>query len=255
LQNDPARLAALNQRDFVGRATTFDHILRIAAAGQLRDSSNAYLLATDLFLSAGTNRAIRIPNDVRCYSRTMFAIYLKHHPGELARLVADLTVDGQTTLASGKVVRWEPRRLPLNGGPSNGADTLFGYMLHSLKGRRLATEVVPTNAEGEYAYEGEMANIHTRLTGRTFVNVSGRAALRYLPEVIRQTGPLLAEYQNHGGSVAAVEDGTPMSLETGQQRLTARNNLGYVVFPEDEARARGLEILRPDDSARGYARD
>jgi hypothetical protein len=43
-----------------------------------------------------------------------------------------------------------------------------------------------------------------------------------------------------------------MSLETGLAALRARNNLGYVVFPEDEARSRGLTVLEYAP-ARGYA--
>jgi hypothetical protein len=249
IAGDPARVAALNQRDASGKST-FEHIFNIAVAEQLRDGTDSLALAADLFESAGTNRQTRA--NIRCYARTLFGIYLKQKPAEMARLVDELAVDGRTTLPGGRTIRWDPNVLPINGGPVNAADTLFGGLAHTLKAMRLPDDAALVN-NAEYAYQGEMANIHTRLTGRRYINVNGQQALPHVAEVVAQTGPLLAEYQAHGGSVAAVENGVPMSFENGRTDLVAQNGLGYVAFPEDAAQARGLAVVQPTDPNRGYA--
>jgi hypothetical protein len=248
---DPARLAALNQRDASG-TSAFEHIFKIAVADQLRDGTDSHAMAADLFESVGTNRAPR--STIRCYARTLFGIYMKQKPAELARLVADLGVDGATALPGGRRLRWDPTQLGLNGNSQNAADTLFGGLAHTIKAKELPQDAALTS-NAEYAYEGEMANIHTRLTGRRFVNVTGQQALPHVAEVVAQTGPLLAEYGNHGGSLAAVQYGRPMSFESGQDALVVKNVPGYVAFPEDVAQARRLTIVQPRDPNRGYAID
>jgi hypothetical protein len=245
---DPARLAALNQRDYLGKGSTFEHIFNIASIGRLHDGSDSRSLAADLFTFAGTNPGSR-NGGLRCYSRTLFGVYMKERPAELARLVGDLAVRGETTLAGGRTVRWDPRQWPIQGG---APETLFGGLAHTIKFKNLQDGTALVN-NGEYAYQGEMANIHTRLTGRRYVNVQGAQAVNHINDVVAQTGPLLAEYGAHGGSLAGYQNGRALSMENGQPALGQQNIPGYVAFPEDEAVARRLTVVQPADPNRGYA--
>jgi hypothetical protein len=248
IASDPARLAALNQRDYLGKGTTFEHIFNIASIGRLHDGSDSRSLAGDLFAFAGTNPSSR-NGGLRCYARTLFGVYMKERPAELARLVGDLAVRGETTLAGGRTVRWDPRQWAIQGG---APETLFGGLAHTIKFKNLQDGTALVN-NGEYAYQAEMANIHTRLTGRRYVNVQGAQAVNHINEVVGRTGPLLAEYGAHGGSLAGYQGGRALSMENGSPALGQQNIPGYVAFPEDEAVSRRLTIVQPTDPARGYA--
>jgi hypothetical protein len=111
--------------------------------------------------------------------------------------------------------------------------------------------VAPPGAD--VARDGEMANLHTRLSGIAHVNVQGLQALPHLQEIVSQHGPMLAEYGPHGGSVARVENGEVLSQEEGKPAPTRENGaLGYVVVPLEEATARGLTVLQYPRRTSGY---
>jgi hypothetical protein len=256
----PRRIAALRTLDFMRSLCAFGRIKRIATARTLLDGTPSAPLAADLFTLAGT---ARVGSSMRCYARTTHSLYTAKRMGEFARIVGELAVSGRVELAGGDVLVWDPRRLSIAQG--RHADVLWGAVNHLAKSRSLPSDRTLNarneyNASGEledraqYAYRGEMANLMTRLTGKVYVNVDGWDALSHLNSIIATHGPVLAEYGRHGGSVAKVERGEPLSIEGGHLVPEPVNDsLGYVVVPRSEARERYLSIIQysVDDSA-GY---
>jgi hypothetical protein len=235
---NPARLAALQTRDFSGRMTAFQHIEAVALAGKLANGTPSGPLAADLFERVGT--AARNPLHSLCYARTNHAIFAKHHPAELARIIGQLATAGRVTLAGGDVIQWNPATLPAPAGQEG--DFLWGALNHLISNRNMPGTVL--NGAQTYASEGQMANTLSRLTGKKHVNVQGSAALPYLNEIVAAHGPMLAEYGNHGGSVAQVMNNAALSLEAGADAPRNAGVLGYVVVPESEAKKRNIPILR-----------
>jgi hypothetical protein len=245
---DPDRLAALMARDFKGERTAFEHIQGVADAKVLADGAPSAPLAAGLFELLGNPG--RAPSYGRCYARTSHAIFTKHHPAEFARIVGQLATSGRVTLAGGEIIRWNPKKLPVEN--AQHIDVLWGAVNHLTANRDMGRVL---NTESEFASNGQMANIFTRLTGKRHVNVSGDAALPYLNDIVAEHGPMLAEYGNHGGSVAKVKvQYLPESLEAGNPVPSQRNGLGYVVIPESEAKSRKLEVIRYGRDNTGYAR-
>jgi hypothetical protein len=247
LAHSTARVAALHQMDAQGRSTAFEHILRLADAGTLRDGAPSLNMARDLFELAGATRGTQAG---RCYARTSHAIFSLHHAGEFSRLLSDLALGGETTLADGSTLRWDPQRMPVNNGQY--VDWLWAGVAHAAR-----LQIPPPGGlielTGDLARDGEMANLHTRLSGIPHVNVAGRPALPHLQEIVSRHGPMLAEYGAHGGSVARVENGQAFSQEAGMLGPTpAPGNLGYVVVPREEANARGLPALEYPGRVTGY---
>jgi hypothetical protein len=247
LARSPARVAALHQLDSQGRSTALEHILRLADAGTLRDGAPSPNMARDLFELAGATRGTTAG---RCYARTSHAIFSMHHAGEFSRLLSELALGGEATLADGSVLRWDPQRMPVNNGQH--VDWLWAGVAHAAR-----LQIPPPGGlielTGDLARDGEMANLHTRLSGVPHVNVAGRPALPHLQEIVSRYGPMLAEYGAHGGSVARVENGQAFSQEAGMPGPTpAGGNLGYVVVPREEANARGLPALQYPGQITGY---
>jgi hypothetical protein len=247
LARNPARVAALHQPDFQGRSTAFEHILRLADADTLRDGQPAINMARDLFELAGSSRA---PAAGRCYARTSHALFSIHHTGEFARLLADMGLNGETRLADGSTQRWDPQRQAIANGQH--VDWLWAGISHTAR-----LQIPPADGHidvnADYARQGEMANLHSRLSGIPHVNVQGQQAIPHLQEIVSRYGPMLAEYGAHGGSVARVENGVVFSQEAGQQVPTqAPGVLGYVVVPREEAEARGLTVLQYPGQITGY---
>jgi hypothetical protein len=254
----PKRTAALRAVDFQKTGTAFDHILRIAKAGTLYDGTPSAALAADLFGLVGGAR--QAGSGTRCYGRTTHTIFTLLHPGEFARLVGGLAVDGSVKLADGQTIRWNPSSTQVNG---DHADYLWGSLNQLIRFREL-----PRNAElpalslrssqEDYASQGQMANIYTRLFGKPHVNVQGAQAMRHLNEIVARTGPLLAEYGAHGGSVAAISpQNVALGIEAGEVDPQPHSHicqggctLGYVVMPVDEAKK---YELRPIAYAAGPA--
>ncbi len=258
----PERLTALNARDSTGAHRTFDHILRAARAPAGIADVNTKALAADLLGIVGHARRPQESLQTRCYGRTSHTIFTMHHPAEFARLIVDLAVDGKTTLANGEVVTWDTQRAPYNVRLV-AADFLWAGLNHAAKAQTPGAGLVLT-AQGEYAFKGEMANLWSRLTGEQHVNVDGRSpkVLGALPKIVARTGPLLAEYNPHAGSVSGFDDeGQPLSMETGRPEPvrihdTHINNfhllLGYVVVPAKAAKTFDLPVIKYPNSEQGY---
>jgi hypothetical protein len=159
-------------------------------------------------------------------------------------------LNGETRLADGSTLRWDPQRQAIGNGQH--VDWLWAGISHSARLQiPPADGLIDVNAD--YARQGEMANLHTRLSGIPHVNVQGQQAVPHLQEIVSRYGPMLAEYGAHGGSVARVENGAVFSQEAGQPAPTRANqNLGYVVVPREEAEARGLNILQYPGQLTGY---
>jgi hypothetical protein len=162
--------------------------------------------------------------------------------------VGQLATKGHVTLASGDVVEWRPEKLPVQNGQY--ADTLWGAVNH-LAAKRTMKRVL--NDRADFAAQGQMANVFTRLTGEPHVNVWGDDALPHMNEIVAKHGPMFAEYGNHGGSVANVTY-VPQSLEAGSAEPQQMKGLGYVVVPLSEAKSRKLDVIRYNGNrGTGYA--
>ncbi|HEX4621871.1 MAG TPA: hypothetical protein VH208_09930, partial [Myxococcaceae bacterium] len=227
---NPARLA--------GVRAAFQHIEAVASAGKLANGTPSGPLAADLFGRVGT--AERSPAHSLCYARTNHAIFAKHHPAELARIIGQLATTGRVTLAGGDVIQWNPATLAAPSGQEG--DFLWGALNHLISNRNMPGTVL-TGAQ-TYASQGQMANTLSRLTGKKHVNVQGASALPFLNEIVAAHGPMLAEYGNHGGSVAQVQNGFPLSLEAGADAPRNAGALGYVVVPESEAKKRNIPVIQ-----------
>jgi hypothetical protein len=262
LSASPKRTQALRARDFRGQGTAFDHILRIAKAGTLHDGSPSATLAADLFGLVGIARRA---GSGRCYARTSHTIFTLFHPGEFARLAGDLAVDGAATLANGETVRWNPSTSPVNG---NHADYLWGALNQLIRTRELPQSAqlpaVSTQSNREdFAFQGQMANIYTRLFGKPHVNIQGPQSMPYLNEIVARTGPLLAEYGAHGGSVAVISpQNVALGIEAGELEPQPHSHvcnggcsLGYVVMPVDEAKKYDLQPISYPVSHASYSGD
>jgi hypothetical protein len=268
----PKRTQALRAKgfrgEFKGRAyvfgsqlTAFESILKVAKAGTLRDGTPSATLAADLFGLVGNVR--QAGSGARCYARTSHTIFTLFHPGEFARLVGGLAVDGAVTLASGETVRWNPSPAGVNG---NHTDYLWGSLNQLIRFRELPHEAqLPAlsmqSNQVDFASQGQMANIYTRLFGKPHVNIQGAQAMPYLNEIVARTGPLLAEYGAHGGSVAVISpQNVALGIEAGQlepqpHSRICRNGcgLGYVVMPVDEAKKYNLQAIQYPVSNMSYA--
>ncbi len=259
---DPKRLNALHQLDFSGQRTAFEHLERLAAAQTLFDQKPAAPMVAELFGLAG---------DVtfatgRCYSRTNHSVYSAHHMGEMARLLTDLATTGRVKLASGLELTWDPRQLPVANTENDISWAGLGQKvtkhdhvntLWAALNQNLVNQTVPNGAVltgvAEQAYRGQMANVTSRLMGEQFVNVDGARARPHLNDLAFAYGPLLAEYGAHGGSVYEVTGTTASaSWEGGRREPVTRTNLGYVVVPAEEAKARGLSPLDYADDNTNY---
>jgi hypothetical protein len=242
----PDRVAALRSKDFKGKLTAFDHILRLASAGKLRDGSPSAVMASDLFALAGTSRS---PTVGRCYARTGLALFSMHHTGEFARLLTDLAIRGEVKLADKSVLQWDPARTPVAN--NQYVDTLWAGIAHTARLRVLPPQG-NVDVPAQVAARGEMANLTTRLTGQPHVNVAGQEAFPHLEGILARHGPMLAEFGNHAGSVAQIEGGRIWSQEAGPPAPTLGGTLGYVVVPLKEARARKLTVLQYPGDESGY---
>ncbi len=242
------RLNALHQLDFPGEKTAFEHILDLANAGQLKDNTPSGPLAADLFKLMG---AARSADFGKCYARTSHTIYSVHHPGEMSRIIASLSSTGKVTMADGTTVHWDPEMFSITSNYSPQSDMLWGALNHLLRKKTLPKR--PTlSSEQDSAYNGEMSNLTSRLTGVPHVNVDGDEAMKHLNAIVDLTGPVLAEYGYHGGSLAKVVRDKTYSLEEGNIEPTQELGLGYVVVPKAEAEARGLKPLEYPGEATGY---
>jgi hypothetical protein len=247
------RLNGLHSLDLAGRSTAFEHILRIASAGTLKDGTPAAPLAAELFALAGTSRRV---NSGKCYSRANHTLFSKYYPGEFARLVGDLAVGGQTRLANGEIAKWNtdtwkrPANLPY--------DEFLWYGLNTLA----KNQALPANGEiygmGDNVYDGEMANLQSRLFGIPYVNVGGAASLQHLDAIIRAHQPLLTEYGNAipgkgntAGALARVVNDKTYSMNEGGD-FHDNKAIGYVAVPAREAAARRLTVLQYATSTHGY---
>ncbi len=253
---DLTRLNALHQLDFAGKHTAFEHIQRLAQAGTLVDGTKAATLAGDLFALAGSARPSDF-NVAKCYARASQTVFSLHHAGEFTRLLGELAATGQTRLANGETVRWNPSTMPIR---NTHILDLWGGINHIAVERN---SPLPRGGELSVAKadatRGQMANITTRLFGTQFVNANGTEAKRHLNGFIDTYGPMLAEYGIHGGTVAEVHfpaAGLPETIALEENgTFKSRNNLGYVVVPAEDAATAGLATLeyRPDDRF-GYYR-
>ncbi|HEX4620818.1 MAG TPA: hypothetical protein VH208_04550 [Myxococcaceae bacterium] len=256
----PKRTSALRAKDFRGEGTAFDHILRIAQAGKLRDGTPSGPLAADLFGLVGHAR--RAGDVARCYARTSHSIFSLFHPGELARVVGALAVDGSVTLAGGETVQWNPASSRVSG---NHTDYLWASLNQLVRFRELPPNAQLPALSGrstqvDYASQGQMANLYTRLFGTPHVNVQGAP---HLNEIVARTGPLLAEYGAHGGSVAKISpQNVPLGIEAGELEPQPHSRicnggctLGYVVMPLDEAQKYRLQPISYQASQASYAVD
>jgi hypothetical protein len=259
----PRRTQALRAVDFRNTGTAFDHILRIAKAGKLHDGTPSAALAADLFGLVGSAR--QAGSGTRCYGRTSHTIFTLSHAGEFARLVGSLAVDGEVALAGGEKIRWNPSSTQVNG---DHADYLWGALNQLIRFRELPGDAqLPALSQQsnqvDYASRGQMANIYTRLFGTPHVNVRGADAMPHLNEIVARTGPLLAEYGNHGGSVATItQQNVPLGIEAGELEPQPHSRicqagcaLGYVVMPMDEAKRYGLEPIRYAAGPASYVGD
>ena len=245
-----ARLDALHQLDFAGGKTAFEHIEGLASAQTIKNGAPSAPLAANLFSLAGSVRSGAFYGN-KCYARTNHSIYSKHHAGEMSRIIGDLAAKGEVTLADGTQVKWNPETLRAD---TSTVDRLWGALNHYLKEKKL-----PANRElyetDDYASKGEMSNLTSRLTGVRFVNAAGSDAMPHLNDIIDRFGPVLAEYDNHGGSVAKIRANVTLSQEGGGVDLMPRRDLGYVVVPEQFAKERGIPVIEYLDSEpQGYAK-
>ncbi len=233
--NDPLKLAALNLTDFTGNQTALESILEIADAGTLRDGRSSLQTATTLFHLAGETAPVSYGN---CYGRTLHSIFSAYHAGEFNQILADLLLRGETVLASGQRVHWDPSVLPVTPHGDQHHDVLWGALVNNLRFADIRNPLVLIG-NGGYAYRGQMANIATRLFGTQFVNAPGQELLPHLNGIVDRRGPLLAEYGNHGGSVADVDHlKSVTSFESGGYESSyPTTSLGYVVVPESEVSA------------------
>lgn len=250
IEKSVKRLNALHQLDFEGGKTAFEHIASIAAAGKLADGSPSALLASELFTLAGSAREAEFG---KCYARTSHTIYSVHHAGEMARILAALGVQGKVIMADGQKVKWDPKEFSLK---TKHADSLWGALNHLLLKKKLPATAV-LDEQTPYANRAEMSNLSARLMGGKFVNVDGQKALKHLNDIVDSVGPMLAEYDNHGGSVAGVSKRNKvMGLDEGQTRakvMAPYYDLGYVVVPAKDAAEMGLEPIKyPRGDASGY---
>ncbi len=238
--NDPLKLAALNLTDFTRNQTAFESILEVADAGTLRDGAASQPVATALFNLAGAAAAVSKSN---CYGRTLHAIFTSFHAGEFNQLMADLLVRGETVLASGQRVRWDPSQLPIHGYPHH--DVLWGALANNLRFADIPNPLVLSPNAG-YATRAQMANLSTRLTGTQFVNAPGQALISHLNGIVDNAGPVLAEYPaaHHGGSVLRIDNGQVHSLEgKGWVQTLDSSSLGYVVVPEESLKGTGVDPI------------
>jgi hypothetical protein len=257
----PKRTQALRTRDFRGEGTAYDHILRVAKAGNLRDGTASGALAADLFQLVGNGRVAA--SGARCYARTTHTIFSALNPGEFTRLLGKLAVDGAVVLANGETVQWNPQTAPVNGFH---ADYLWGSLNQLVRFRQLpqggvlpAVSVQPQNHD--LAYGGQMANIYTRLFGKPYVNVGGPQATPHINEITARTGPLLAEFGPHGGSVLTINpQGEAYGIEAGGTEPQhwrcphgCNHPMGYVVMPTDEVKKYNFQALQYPQSDQSYA--
>jgi hypothetical protein len=255
IAQSPERLNGLHSLDLAGRSTTFEHILRIAAAGKLKDGTPAGPLAAALFGLAGTSRRV---NGGKCYSRANHTLFAKYYPAEFARLVGDLAVDGQTRLANGELAKWDPTRW--QRPPNLPVDEFLWYGLNTFAKNQALPQNGLIYGMADNVYDGEMANLQSRLFGIPYVNVGGAASIQHLDAIIRAHQPLLTEYGNAvpgrgntAGALARVVDNKTYSMNEGGD-FHDNNTIGYVAVPAKEAAARKLAVLQYPTSAHGYLR-
>ncbi len=242
------RTNALHHLDFPGKKTAFEHIERIASAKKMVNGKPSAQLAGELFVLAG---AARSADFGKCYARTTHTIYSVHHAGEMSRIVADLAVKGEVKMADGTKVTWNPRRFSLEDYTPH-VDMLWGALNHLMKAKKLPPNPTLSNAQ-EMAYQGEMANLTSRLMGERFVNVDGSEAGKKLNPILSERGPMLAEYGSHGGSLAKIQKGEAYSLEEGNTVPEVQYSLGYVVMPSSELRKNGIKAMTyQKHDRRGY---
>lgn len=264
------RLDKLNDKDrSADPKTTLDHVVELAQSGDVE-------LSLELLRQAG------VPRDTqwgRCYGRTLYAIYTKHHPGEFARLVRALATKNEVVLASGHLVRWDPAQCPVETAPGNEINPVssfvFGLLANNIRLRDLPNgwalsrtphdhDLATPQYRSGLAHRGELANIESRLRGEPFVDVVPGTPADWaarLGILVRRHGPMLAAYRagasaiHHGGSLAEVRGGTFYSLEQdGSMLAEPAAGLLYVVAPRDAALELGLDIVEYDaNDPCGYA--
>ena len=255
IAQSPERLNALHSLDLAGRSTTFEHVLRIAGAGTLKDGSAAGPLAAALFGLAGTSRRVSAG---KCYSRANHTLFAKYYPAEFARLVGELAVSGQTRLANGDIAKWDPTRWKLPAQVP--VDESLWYGLNTFAKNQVLPKDGLIYGMADNVYDGEMANLQSRLFGIPYVNVGGAKSIGHLDAIIRAHQPLLTEYGNTvpgkgntAGALARVVDNKTYSMNEGGD-FHDNKAVGYVAVPAKEAAARKLAVLEYPNSAHGYLR-
>jgi hypothetical protein len=253
---DPARLAALQKPDFVTGKTAAEHILRLAQARTLFNGEPSSAIAADLFGLVGGARSANTPG-VRCYGLADHTVFSKYHPGEFARLIADLATTGRVTLANKEVLEVDAEKAAA-GKVAISVDSLFVAMINlGIEKDLPSPAVLSIGGQGPTVYQGQMANLQTRLMGRRYINVPAQEALTHLNDIIAAHGPLLAEYGSWepgrggtAGGVAGVNGDAVFSMNDGGDRHSGA--VGYIAVPAEEAKRRGLKILEYPDSKFGY---